>query len=794
MNTSPTTRTTNRLSRLFAAASAVALLGLVLVPRGLAAAEAPPRLPQAAPDQVGMDAARLAVIDELVDEGLQRGEMAGAVVLVAYRGRTVYLRAFGHRQSQPVEVPMTTDTVFDLASLTKPIATATSVMKLLADGRIQLDDPLAKHLPEFAANGKQDVTIAQLLTHQSGLTADNALRDYQDGPETAWQRIWALPLLAEAGSRFIYSDVGFIVLGELVHRVSGAPLNEFCREHIFAPLGMRETGYLPAETLRQRAAATEQRDGRWMCGEVHDPRAYLLGGVAGHAGLFSTAEDLAVYGQMLVQGGQYGGVQILPPEVVAQMTAPRRTGTGLRGLGWDIRSGYSSNRGDLLSSRAVGHGGFTGTGIWIDPQLELVIIFLSNRLHPDGKGSVNPLIGRIGTAAAAAIETPAATPAAAGEQSSHGSTLSGLDVLVRDEFRALQGRRIGLITNQTGIDRRGVSVVELLHRAPGVELRALFSPEHGLQGQLDAHVHDSQDPLTGLPVFSLYGENRTPTAASLEGLDTLVFDIQDIGARFYTYISTMGNAMRSAGEHQLRFVVLDRPNPINGVDVEGPILDDGRQSFVGYHTLPVRHGMTVGELAAMFNDELQLGVDLQVIPVESWQRQDYFDRTGLLWVNPSPNMRSLAQAVLYPGIGLLETTNLSVGRGTDTPFEVIGAPWLDGRELARALNHSDLAGVRFVPIRFAPQSSKFANQACGGVNIIVIDRSRFRPVRTGLEIARHLHRLYPQDWEAKRFNGLLAHRTTLEAVLAGESVDQMEAAWTAALQEFVQRRSRFLRY
>ncbi len=326
----------------------------------------------------------------------------------------------------------------------------------------------------------------------------------------------------------------------------------------------------------------------------------------------------------------------------------------------------------------------------------------------------------------------------------------------------------------------------MLRRAEGVELKALFSPEHGLEGKLDvAKIGDTQDARTGLPVFSLYGENRTPTPESLQGLDTLVFDIQDIGARFYTYISTMGNAMRAAAEHQLRFVVLDRPNPINGVDVEGPVLDDGSQSFVGFHTLPVRHGMTVGELAAMFNDELRLGVDLQVIPVEGWRRQDYFDRTGLLWVNPSPNMRSLAEAVLYPGIGLLETTNLSVGRGTDTPFEVIGAPWLDGIELARLLNQSGLEGVRFVPVRFTPASSKYAGQLCGGVNIVVVDRSRFRPVRTGLEIARHLQRLYPQDWEAPKFNGLLSDRQTLEAVLAGKTVEEMESAWASRTPGFL---------
>ena len=777
----------------------LALLCLVLISGQAAAADVPPKLPHAAPAQVGMNATRLAVIDQLVAEGLRRGEMAGAVVLIARQGRTVYLRAFGHRQLQPDEVPMTTDTVFDLASLTKPIATATSIMRLLATGQVQLDDSVAKHLPEFAQNGKQEVTIRQLLTHQSGLTPANSLKDYQDGPEGAWQRICELPLRTDAGTRFAYSDVGYIVLGELVHRVSGKPLDGFSREQIFQPLGMTETGFLPDATLRERATATEQRDGRWMCGEVHDPRAYLLGGVAGHAGLFSTAEDLAVYGQMLIQGGHYGSVQILPTPIVHEMTTPHPVGQGARGLGWDMRTGYSSNRGDLFSPRAVGHGGFTGTAIWIDPQLELIVLFLGNRLHPHGKGTVNPLIGRIGTVALAAVETPPAcppaeSPAADEGLATQGNTLTGIDVLVRDEFRLLQGRRVGLITNQTGVDRSGISTVELLRRAEGVELRALFSPEHGLQGTLDTRVADTRDDATGLPVYSLYGENRAPTAASLEGLDTLVFDIQDIGARFYTYISTMGNAMRSAAEHQLRFVVLDRPNPINGVDVEGPVLDDGSQSFVGFHTLPVRHGMTVGELAAMFNDELQLGADLQIVPVEAWRREDYFDRTGLLWVNPSPNMRSLAQAVLYPGICLVEFTNVSVGRGTDTPFEVFGAPWLDGIRLARTLNQSGLAGVRFVPVRFTPTASKFAGQLCGGVNIVVVDRCRFRPVRTGLEIARQLHRLYPEDWDTKRFHVLLANRRTLELLLAGETVEAMEAAWTAELQDFLQRRNRFLRY
>jgi uncharacterized protein YbbC (DUF1343 family) len=367
--------------------------------------------------------------------------------------------------------------------------------------------------------------------------------------------------------------------------------------------------------------------------------------------------------------------------------------------------------------------------------------------------------------------------------------------LDEESFRPLEGRRIGLITNHTGVSRRGASTVETLHRAENVDLKALFSPEHGIRGALDTPtINDALDPQTGLKIFSLYGKTRKPTADSLKDIDTLVFDIQDIGTRFYTYISTMGNAMQVAAERDLRFIVLDRPNPINGIDVAGPVLDDGSQSFVGFHTIPVRHGMTVGELAKMFNSELNLDLDLHVIKTKGWQRRDYFDRTGLVWTNPSPNMRSLTEAILYPGIGLLETTNLSVGRGTDTPFEVIGAPWLDGVALAHELNQSRLPGVRFVPIRFTPESSKFADEACDGVNITVTNRSRFRPVRTGLEIARQLRRLHADDWDTSRLNRLLGNRETLEALLAGKSVDEIEVLYESDVERFRQRRSQFLLY
>ncbi|WP_417392766.1 exo-beta-N-acetylmuramidase NamZ domain-containing protein [Gimesia sp.] len=751
-------------------------------------------LPSASPESVGMDSGRLALIDFVVQQGLERDSMPGAVVLVGYQGKVVFLKAYGNRQVQPEEVAMTTDTVFDLASLTKPIATATSIMQLIEQGKVQLSDPVAKYVPEFAVNGKQDITVYQLLTHQGGLIPDNSIKDYQEGPEKAMQRIYDLKLYYEPGTRFAYTDVGFILLGDIVKRVTGQSVHGYSQKHIFQPLGMTETGYLPAAELKQRAATTQQREGRWMQGEVHDPRAYKLDGVAGHAGLFSTAEDLAIYAQALLNQGLSGNTQILKPTTVELMTRGYQVVDIKRGLGWDVLSGYSSNRGDLFSSLAFGHGGFTGTSLWIDPAQDLFVIFLSNRVHPDGKGAVNSLAGRIGTIAAAAIKNQSIAGVKVPSKASL-EVLTGIDVLKREQFKAMSGMRIGLITNHTGLTREGESTVQVLNDASQVDLKTLFSPEHGFAGKLDvSKIGDSTDQKTGLKIFSLYGKTRTPTPESLQDLDALVFDIQDIGARFYTYISTMGNAMRAAKQQGIRFIVLDRPNPINGVDFAGPVLDEGSQSFVGYHRIPVRHGMTAGELARLFNTEMNIGADLQVIPMQNWKREMYYDETGLTWVNPSPNMRSLNEAVLYPGIGLLETTNLSVGRGTDTPFEWIGAPWLDGMQLARELNRSGLPGVRFVPVQFTPVSSKFANELCSGVNFIVTDRRRFQSVETGLEIACQLRALHPEQWETKSYNRLLGNQSVFDAIVAGESVLQIQALYQQDLAEFGFRRAKYLLY
>jgi uncharacterized protein YbbC (DUF1343 family) len=380
---------------------------------------------------------------------------------------------------------------------------------------------------------------------------------------------------------------------------------------------------------------------------------------------------------------------------------------------------------------------------------------------------------------------------------SKSGVITGIDVLERDGFKPLQGQRVGLITNHTGLTADGRSTIDVLHGAPGVKLAALFGPEHGIRGEVDQKVGDSVDAKTGLPIYSLYGETTRPKPEQLQGLDALVFDIQDVGCRYYTYISTLGSALEEAGRHKLHFVVLDRPNPVGGMRVEGPVADADRLSFVAWHPLPVRHGLTVGELARLYNVERKIGAGLIVVPCEGWRRPEWWDETSLMWVNPSPNMRSLTQAALYPGIGLLEFTNLSVGRGTDTPFEHIGAPWIawqDGRRMAGELNGRRIPGARFVPVRFTPKSSRFANESCGGVNIVVTDRERFRPVRTGIEIAVALRRLFPEAWQPAAYDRLLVNHRAFSLLMAGESAEAIEASWKDDLAHFGEIRRKYLIY
>ena len=382
-----------------------------------------------------------------------------------------------------------------------------------------------------------------------------------------------------------------------------------------------------------------------------------------------------------------------------------------------------------------------------------------------------------------------------GSRSTHSSqipVLNGADVLHTRSAILPKGLKVGLITNHTGHNLKRHLTLDLLLKSKNLELRAIFSPEHGLHGTLDRRIGDSIDTNSGLKIFSLYGATRKPTAEQLAGLDALIFDIQDIGCRFYTYISTMGLAMEAASQAGIRFIVLDRINPIGGQIVDGPIRQ-GPSQFIAFHDIPIQHGMTVGELAHMFNKERGYDSNLQVVKVEGWSRDKFFDETGQPWTNPSPNMRNLTQAILYPGIGLLETA-LSVGRGTDTPFEIIGAPYIDDVKLARSLNDLHQPGVRFVPIKFTPKASIHKDQPCHGVNIIITDRKILRSVPLGIEIARVLHQMYPENFPLSKVNRLLCHSATLKAIEDGDSLSQIQNIWKEDLNQFRKRRAEFLLY
>jgi uncharacterized protein YbbC (DUF1343 family)/CubicO group peptidase (beta-lactamase class C family) len=732
----------------------------------------------------GQELGRFSRADELIEKAIVESKLPGAVLLVGQGDQVLYRKAYGSRAVQPQRVAMTPDTVFDLASLSKPVGCATSVMILAERGKLKLTDPVAKYLPAFAANGKQAITIEQLLLHRGGLIPDNPLPDFDKGPAAAMANVFNLAPQWLPGSRFAYTDVGYIVLGELVRAVDGRPLDRFAREEVFQPLGMKDTSYRPSDALRTRMAPTEKRGDHWMIGEVHDPRAYALGGVAGHAGLFGTADDLARYCRMILGDGQLDGKRILKETTVREMThvRPMPDDGDTRSYVFDVDTPYSSPRGDRFPrGSSFGHTGFTGTMFWIDPGSKTYVILLSNSVHPDGRGRVVELRRQVSTAVADALLGP---------------VLPGIDVAKRDNFKQLQGRRVALVTNHTGRGRDGSRTVDLLAAAPGVKLVRLFSPEHGLFGALDEKVGHGVDEKTGLKVFSLYGDTRRPTAEMLEGVDTIVFDIQDIGARFYTYISTLGLCMEEAARHKVRVVVLDRPNPNTGLIVDGPIAQKKYFGFICYGPIPLAHGMTVGELARFFNEEFKIRCDLSVVPMDGWKRDMWWDETGLAWVNPSPNIRSPGEALLYLAVGLLETSNLSVGRGTDQPFEVIGAPWVDGEKLAGALNAARVPGLHFEPANFTPTSSKFAGQLCRGVRIAVTDRNALAksPVSAGVTIAWHLEHLFKDAFQLEDVAKMLQNDDVMKALQAANEPAQIPGAWRDDLAAFRKVREKYLLY
>jgi SSS family transporter len=849
-------------------------------------------------------------VTTLITQAVASKKLPGAVVLINHDGKTVFEQAYGDRAVEPIAEPMTEDTIFDMASLTKCLVTATAIMQLYESHQLNFDDPVAKYLPAFAANGKENVTTRELLTHYSGLPPDIDLKDPWGlaAPDKAegLRRAFASGLVAPPGTHFEYSDINFITLGALVEKISGQALDVYAHEHIFTPLKMVHTRYLPVAkacgTIRVAGAALVEmpagavssgpsracEQGNWKAdqlvpniaptardnegsvatnpnfdhilrGTVHDPTTRRMGGVAGHAGVFSTAGDVALFAQALLDR-LAGRPSDFPLEqaTLQLMTRPEQPataesgatiftsdgqttkGVATRGFGWDINTAFSRPRGAIFPIGSFGHTGFTGTSLWMDPGSDTVLVLLANAVHPRGNPPISALRGQVATAAAKALHVcPADTICDIEVTASDGllktvtshstasistdsavGTLTGIDVLEATHFNVLRDAaarhnghlRIGLLTNQTGLDREGRRTIDILNKSiPEVELKTLFSPEHGLFGVKDStKIGAETDPATHLPVISLYGakeEQRRPSVEQLKDLDAVVIDLQDAGVRFYTYEAVVGYFLETAARAYVEIIVLDRPNLIGGVEVQGPVSDPGSESYTDYMPLPVRHGLTLGELALYFNSERRLPsatspniqvpikAQLTVVPMQNWRRSQYFAETGLPWINPSPNLRSPTAAILYPGVGLAE--NISVGRGTDKPFEWIGASYIDGPQLAAFLTARKIPGVSFTATNFAVAEDgnhyPFHGKTIPGVAFTLTDRNALDSPQFGVELISALHQLYPEFALAKA-ERLVVNVDTMRALTNKDDPRSIAASWATDLAAFRQRREPYLLY
>ncbi|SEC60120.1 sodium:solute symporter family transporter [Terriglobus roseus] len=753
-------------------------------------------------------------VESVMQTGLAAKLLPGGVVVIGSGGKVVFHKAYGNRAEDPAIEPASEDTIYDMASLSKCISTSVAIMQMYEAGKLQFDDPVVKYLPEFAANGKSNITIRQLLTHYSGLKEDVSLTDAWSGKVEGVKRAMESAPYGPPGLTFKYSDINFITLGAIVEKLSGEPLNVYAAKHVFAPMGMVHTTYNPSANLKPMIAPTAHNDDKPMAddrllrGEVHDPTTRRMGGVAGHAGVFSTAADVSLFAQALLDrlAGRPSTFPLKQSSLELMCRPEQPTGAkGLRAFGWDVDSPFSRPRGDIYPVGSFGHTGFTGTSIWMDPRSDSYVILLANAVHPRGRAAITPLRGKLATAAARALllDKPLADK----------QTLTGIDVLEATNFRTLHALpsrmaghlRVGLLTNNTGLDRNGKRTIDVLaaQKSNGLELTTLFAPEHGILGAEDKEgLGNAVDAATRLPVVSLYGaklEDRKPKAEDLQKLDAILIDLQDAGARFYTYETEMAYVLESAAKTGTPVVVLDRPALISGVMVTGPKSDPGTESYINYGDEPMSLGLTMGELAGYFNGERHLGAKLTVVPMQNWQRGLWYDQTGLPWVNPSPNLQSLSAATTYTGIAFAEMTNLSVGRGTDAPFEQVGAAWIatdaEAQKLADTLNARKLIGITFAPVTFTPTKPyPFAGQTIHGVRATVTDRTRFDAPAMGAELLSAVHAQYPTQFSFTNAKKIIANDATMQALAAGKDPHDIAAAWEQDLWKFRERRQQYLLY
>lgn len=726
-------------------------------------------LPPIAPEAVGVLLELVADLDAVVAAARADGAVDAVALVVLRAGRVVYRRAWGGARP---------DSIFDLASLTKVVATLPLVRGLIAARRLSLDDPLARHLPWLSGRALGALSVGELVSHRGGLPAvlpfprraaatAPLLRDER---RAIVQRLQTLAWSPHWRGRFRYSDVGYLILGLLVEALSGGrSLAQLAQQQLFGPMGLCDTGFVVAGD-RVARAVNPWPDGPYA-GVVYDPMAVRLAGVAGHAGLFSSAEDLARFAQARLVAHETGGDE-------ARDFA----------LGW--RVGPPSVGGSRSSAaggqeRSIHHLGFTGSSLWIDPTTQTAVVLLTDRTRRSPPAALGTLRQRVhGVVRSALLQRPAR------------AVRTGLDQLVATDFAALRGLRLGLITNDAAIDRQGRTAAQLLLSAPGLRLRAVFAAEHGLAANREGPIAEGRYRVgsVSVPLHSLWGAQRRPNPAALVGLDALVFDLPSAGVRYYTYLTTLGLALEAAAQQRLRLIVLDRPNPLGGTQLEGPLAQPGPQSATHYLPLPVRYALTTGELAGLFRAERGLGVDLTVVPVVGWLRAWRHDAWGGPWRPPSPNLPSWRHALLYAATGLLEGTNVSVGRGTASPFALFGAPWVDGPALAAWLNARRLDGVAFVPLRFVPRVGPHRGASCQGVRLLITDLEAFRPTLTAIALMVALRRAHPAQWDPARLPRLLREDATFAALLRGEDPALIAAAWAPALARFAARRQRFLLY
>ncbi|UJR82842.1 serine hydrolase [Sandaracinus amylolyticus] len=722
-------------------------------------------------------------IDDAVHTAITQRALPGAVVAIGRRDGLVFLRAYGARAIDPAIERNDPSTIYDLASLTKPIATATSIALLAERGVLSFDDPASRFVTELDPR----ITIRHLLDHTSGLPAADPLAQYEgETREQSIARIASLRPEHAPGSRLLYSDLGFVLLGEIVTRASGVPLDRFVAREILTPLRMSSSSYRPDASWLSRIAPTERaerRGGVLVRGDVHDPRAWRLGGVSGNAGLFASAPDLARFARMMLGEGELDGVRVLAPESVRALITGQP-----RALGWDRRTAEEARtRG--LGEGSIGHLGWTGTAIRIDPARDVFVVLLSNDVHPDGRGDVRPLFAELDRLIGHNVDRFLPAP-------SH-VVRTGIDVELASGMPHLRGARAVLITHDAARTHDGRRTLDVLAEREDLEVLRVLAPEHGLGSDREGAIADGRDARTGIEVRGVFGPRRRPDDAMLEGADTLIVDLVDVGARFYTYASTMHQVLLTAAQSRgLRVVILDRPDPLGGAIVEGPGLDEALLSFVNHHTLPLRHGMTMGELARLLDHDhgLALGEQLVVVQAEGWRRAlDAFD-VGARWVAPSPNLPDLDAVALYPAVALLEGADVSVGRGTELPFRVIGAPWMDTTRVLEALRASSVPGVAFEETRFTPRSARHRGRACRGIRVAITDRAAYRASITGLAIVRAVVGAHRDRLDRTRVLAMVGRAEVLEAIERGAPWDAVLARAEEDARAFEARRAPFLLY